>query len=80
MRKFEVVDLEKLPKGARFYMVGNARKTVYEIAERNSGDPFIRLLKLVGTSREARLKTFNRIPSEKVKCVFLSLPQDRQKQ
>jgi hypothetical protein len=31
MKKFEVVSLADLPRGARFYFVGDARKKVWEI-------------------------------------------------
>lgn len=93
MKKFKVVDLESLPKGARFYFVGDARKKVYEIMSEKPDASFNVKISRVGNNYYFPYQ--NKIESEKIyqpgaigaialrpkiKVVFLSLPQDRKKQ
>jgi len=81
MKKFELVNLEDLPKGARFYFPLDHRKRVYEILESVTGDPFTVLIRIVGTDLRMKHKTYKRTTAGKVtnqpkeQCVFLSLAQ-----
>jgi hypothetical protein len=86
MRKFEVVELGSMSKGTRFYFVGDGRKKVYEmlssktdyrdnVAIRADGSDTIKRMKIYMHEHVGAIQA-----QPRVKCVFLSLPQDRQKQ
>lgn len=85
MKKFEVIELSKMPKGAHFYFVGDGRKKVYEmlsdkpdyrdnVAIRVANSDTIKRMKVYVHSCVGAIET-----QPRVKCVFLSLPQDRKK-
>ena len=38
MKKFEIVNMEDLPKGARLYFVGDGTKKIYEVKRQNNAD------------------------------------------
>ena len=38
MKKFEVVNLEDLPKGSRFYFLNDGTKKIYEVIQQNNAD------------------------------------------
>lgn len=84
MKKFEVLDLAALPKGARFYFISDGQKRVYEVT-----DPFkpgVSMdvgMKAVGFDRVRRVRTYFRRhigairTQPSVQCVFLSSYEER---
>ncbi len=63
MKKFEIVNLEDLPKGARFYFLGDGRKKIYEVKHQNNADTdFIYVAKNV--KRTIRTKNFHSSPEK----------------
>lgn len=86
MKKFEVIELSIMPKGARFYFVGDRNKTVYEFLRTSTDNPYLAVIKNVHTDEVSQEQTYFRKnigaveTQPRVKCVFLSLPQDRKKQ
>lgn len=83
MKKFEVIELGSMPKGAHFYFVGDGRKKVYEMLSdkpdyrdnvgiRAADSDTIKRMKVYMHNHVGAIET-----QPRVKCVFLSLPQDR---
>jgi hypothetical protein len=81
MKKFEVVNLDRLPILAHFYFAGDKRKKVFEVHSPKPDPQCNVYICPVGTDLVKRVKTYHSSPFSHppVKCVFLSSPQDRKR-
>jgi hypothetical protein len=79
MKKFEVVNLDRLPILAHFYFAGDKRKKVFEVHSPKPDAHCNVYIRPVGTDLVKRMKTYHSSPlyHRPVKFVFLSSPQDR---
>lgn len=69
MKKFEIVNLGDLPKGARFYFLGDGRKKIYEVKCQNNADTDL----IYVAKNVKRTIAHKEFPSQPRKTVFLLL-------